>query len=61
MRFGRLFGRWRRARARGATPLEKGSPKATEPTPEISPERLDAALQRLRAETPEPPPEPLER
>ena len=29
--------------------------KAGEPEPEISPARLDAALERLRAEAPEPP------
>jgi hypothetical protein len=44
MIFGRLFGRGRRAALL----------KAAEPEPEISPARLDAALERLRAEAPEP-------
>jgi hypothetical protein len=60
MILGRLFGRGRRGGGGGwagkhAAPAQ-ASLKAAEPEPEISPARLDAALERLRAETPEPPP-----
>jgi hypothetical protein len=51
MIFGRLFGRVRRA---AAAPPAQALLKAAEPEPEISPARLDAALERLRAEAPEP-------
>ncbi len=54
MILGRLFGRGRRAAA--AAPAQ-ALLKAAEPEPDISPARLDAALERLRAETPEPSPE----
>jgi hypothetical protein len=59
MILGRLFGRRRRGGAGGwvgkhAAPA-RASLNAAEPEPEISPARLDAALERLRAEAPEPP------
>jgi hypothetical protein len=58
MIFGRLFGRGRHGgggwRGKHAPPAQ-ASLTAGEPEPEISPARLDAALERLRAEAPEPP------
>jgi hypothetical protein len=53
MILGRLFARGRRD---ANAPSAQTAPKAIGPGPEISPARLDAALERLRAETPEPPP-----
>jgi hypothetical protein len=63
MRLARLFGRGRRGGGGGwlgkHAPPAQAALKAAEPEPEISPARLDAALERLRAEAPEPPaPEP---
>jgi hypothetical protein len=54
MWLGRLFGRGRQDGADRLALPAKTSTGATEPEREISPARLDAALDRLRKETPEP-------